>query len=250
MPRSFKIKQEQMAQNSEMLLCCLKNSITNTVYAKVFLQKEDYIVTRQPQNEARQDGVCFLKVLIDAYNSNTRSLTTKVRKQLAHLDIYMKDVARGDVTKLCTHTRSQLYELNAAGETTKDLVTNLISAMEKAPDAEFQRYFSTQVDLWSMKQKNWKEDGNDLMEDAELYYKKAKQTGKWGKKTSNIDTMYAFQATNVNGKRKHNEIEEDEEETNQSEIAALTAQLKEYNEAKKWEKESGTTPTYGRMHAR
>ena len=94
---------------------------------------------KQPQNEARQDGVCFLKVLIDAYHSNTRSSTTEVRKQLAHLDVYMKDVARGDVTKLCTHTRSLLYELNAAGETTKDLVTNLISALEKAPDAKFQR---------------------------------------------------------------------------------------------------------------
>jgi hypothetical protein len=55
--------------------------------------------------------------------------------------------------------------------------------------------------------------------------------------------MYAFQATKVdgkNGKRKHNENKEDKEETNQSEIAAFTAQLKEYNEAKKWEKESGT----------
>ena len=36
------------------------------------------------------------------------------------------------------------------------------------------------------------------------------------------------------------ESEEDDEEISQSEIAALTAQLKEYNEAKKWEKESGT----------
>jgi hypothetical protein len=230
----------RMAQNSEMLLCCLKNSITNTVYTKVFLQKENYTIMKQPQNEARQDGVCFLKVLIDAYHSNTRSSTTEVRKQLAHLDVYMKDVARGDVTKLCTHTRSLLYELNAAGETTKDLVTNLITALEKAPDVKFQRYFSTQVDLWSMKQKNWKEDGSDLMEEAELYYKEAKQTGKWGKKASNIDTMYAFQATKVDGKRKHDESEEDEEETSLSEIAALTAQLKEYNEAKKWEKESGT----------
>jgi hypothetical protein len=212
----------RMAQNSEMLLCCLKNSITNTVYTKVFLQKENYIIMKQPQNEPRQDGVCFLKVLIDAYHSNTRSSTTEVRKQLAHLDTYMKDVARGDVTKLCVHTRSLLYELNAAGETTKDLVTNLISALEKAPDAKFQRWFSTQVDLWSMRQRNWKEDGSDLMEEAELYYKEAKLTGKWGKKAPNIDTMYAFQETKDDGKRKHKTQYEDEEETDQTEISALT----------------------------
>jgi hypothetical protein len=231
----------RMAQNSEMLLCCLKNSITNTVYTKVFLQKENYTIMKQPQNEPRQDGICFLKVLIDAYHSNTRSSTTEVRKQLAHLDNYMKDVARGDVTKLCIDTRSLLYELNAAGETTKDLVTNLISAMEKAPDAKFQRWFSTQVDLWSMRQKNWKEDGSDLMEEAELYYKEAKQTGKWGKKASNIDTTYAFQATKDDGRRKHKTQYKDEEETSQSEIAALTTQLKQYNENKKWDKEKDAT---------
>jgi hypothetical protein len=84
----------QMAQNSKMLLCCPKNSITNTVNTKVFLQIENYTIMKQPQNEARQDGVCFLKVLIYAYHSNTRSSTTEVRKQLAHLDNYMKDVAR------------------------------------------------------------------------------------------------------------------------------------------------------------
>ncbi len=29
----------------------------------------------------------------------------------------MKDVAKGDITRLCSYTRSLLYELNAAGET-------------------------------------------------------------------------------------------------------------------------------------
>jgi hypothetical protein len=69
------------------------------------------------------------------------------------------------------------------------------------------------------------------MEEAELCFKEAKQTGIWDKKAANIDTMYAFQATKVDGKRKHNKNKEEDEETNQSEIAALTAELKEYNEA-------------------
>ncbi len=34
------------------------------------------------------------------------------------------------------------------------------------------------------------------MEDTELFYKEARQTNKQGKKLSNLDTMYAFQATN------------------------------------------------------
>ena len=51
--------------------------------------------------------------------------------------------------------------------------------------------------LCLVRKKDWKDDGSDLMEDAELYFKEAKSTGSWGKKTSNVDTMamYAFQAT-------------------------------------------------------
>jgi hypothetical protein len=74
-----------------------------------------------------------------------------------------------------------------------------------------------------MKQRNWRPDGSDLMEKEELYFKEAKQTGRWGKKAANIETMYALQATKDDGKRKHNDHEDDEKEINQSEIAALAA---------------------------
>ncbi len=38
----------------------------------------------------------------------------------------MRNIAKGDVSKLCEHTRELIYELNAAGETTNDLLSNLI----------------------------------------------------------------------------------------------------------------------------
>jgi len=225
------------AQNSEMLLCCLKNSITSRVYTKVYLQRDRYTIMKQPQNTTIEDGVCFLKVLIDAYHSNTRSSTTEVRRQLAHLGTYMKDVAKGDVSKLCSYARSLLYELNAAGETTHDLITNLICALQKAPDANFQRWFSNQIDLWSMKQRDWKEDGSDLMDEAELYYKEAKQTHRWGKKNTketDDEPMYAFQAYGEDGQHKSRSISRHPK--SKSEIAALTAQLKQYNKNIKWER--------------
>jgi hypothetical protein len=70
-----------------------------------------------------------------------------------------------------------------------DLITDLITAIQKAPDCNFQRWLSNQTDLWSVRQKDWKEDGSDLMEEAELYNKKARSTERWGKKSSNVDTM-------------------------------------------------------------
>ncbi len=95
------------AQNSTMLLTCLKNSITTTVYTKVYLQKPRYAITliRKPKNIEIEDGICFLKVV------NTRSSTVGVRKQIAHLDVYMRDVAKGDVSNLCAHTRSLFNQI-------------------------------------------------------------------------------------------------------------------------------------------
>jgi hypothetical protein len=55
------------AQNSEMLIQCLKASITRTVYNKIYLQREKYIILRKNTNEQVEDGVCFLKTIIDNY---------------------------------------------------------------------------------------------------------------------------------------------------------------------------------------
>ncbi len=101
----------------------------------------------------------------------------------------MKEVAKENISKLCSHTRSLLYELNAAGETTQDLILNLIMALQKAPGSNFLRLFSSQIDLWSMRQNGWKEDGSDLMEEGKLFYKEARQTNKWGKNSSNLEMI-------------------------------------------------------------
>ncbi len=173
--------------------------------------------------------------------------TVAVRKQIAHLDTYMKDVAKGDVSKLCAHTRSLLCEHNAAGESTLDLITNLIIALQKAPFTNFQRWFSNQIDLWSVRKMRWKEDGSDMMEEAELYFKEAKQTGTWGKKPSNVDTMYAFQGTKED--QYEDEVKEKDRKLltvreTQSEIATLTAQVKQFNENNKWARENDGTVIY------
>jgi hypothetical protein len=56
------------------------------------------------------------------------------------------------------------------------LLANLIEALKEAPDANFQRWLSNQVDLWSMRKLDWKQDGSDLMQEAEIYYLEAINT--------------------------------------------------------------------------
>jgi hypothetical protein len=47
------------AQNSTMLLTCLKASITNAIYTKVYLLKKTYVITliRQPRNLEIEDSL-------------------------------------------------------------------------------------------------------------------------------------------------------------------------------------------------
>jgi hypothetical protein len=219
------------AQNSEMMIQCLKASITRQVYNKIYLQREKYIIIRKNTNEQVEDGVCFLKTIIDNYHSNTRSSTKQIRKQLATLNHYMRNIAKGNVSKLCEHTRELIFKLNAAGETTNDLLANLIEALKQAPDSNFQRWLSNQVDLWSMRKLDWKQDGSDLMEDAETYYQEAINTHRWGKKSFKPDVQYAFKSTTSEDEWTQVQENNDESRGYKDEIKALTAQLKEYTTA-------------------
>jgi hypothetical protein len=103
----------------------------------------------------------------------------------------MRNVAKGDISKLCEHTGELIYELNAAGETTNDLLANLIKVLKEAPDVNFQQWLSNQVDLWSMRKLDWKQDGSDLMEEAEVYYQEAMNI--MGKKATKTQSSICFQ---------------------------------------------------------
>ena len=114
--QEYQNEARRRAQNAEMLLQCLKSSISKAVYARLHQLQYRYTVTREPEKEEIQDGVCYLKTLIDCYHVNTRSSTGEIRKKLAQLHLYMKHTAKGDVVQLCVYTRDLLAKLRAAGE--------------------------------------------------------------------------------------------------------------------------------------
>jgi hypothetical protein len=142
----------------------------------------------------------------------------------------MRNIAKGDVSKLCEHTRELIYELNATGETTNDLLANLIEALKEAPDSNFQRWLSNQLDQWSLRKIDWKEDGSDLMEEAEVYYQEAINTHRWGKKAYKPNVQYAFKATD-SGSETEEEVRKPAATSYEDTIKALSAQLEKYAKA-------------------
>jgi hypothetical protein len=80
------------------------------------------------------------------------------------------------------------------GETTVDLLTNLMEALKLAPNNDSQRWLKMRIDMWSTKQINWKQDGSNLMEEAEQYYQELRTTRAWDTRGKRPVT-YALSAT-------------------------------------------------------
>jgi hypothetical protein len=227
------------AQNAEQMLTCLQASISRTVYNRVQQLTQKFTIIREPEKEEIWDGVCYLKVIIDSYHVNTRSSTAQIRKRLAQLPMYMKQVAKGDVQNLCIHTRNLLDQLQAAGETTMDLLTNLMEALKLAPNGDFQRWLKTRIDMWSTKQIDWKPDGSDLMEEAEQYYMELKTTRNWGH-SGKTNEIYALQATEEyeeisNTNHTIDQVDKENGTATAMQILALATQFKK-QQKHKWEK--------------
>jgi hypothetical protein len=74
-----------------------------------------------------------------------------------------------------------------------------------------------------MRKLDWKQDGSDLMDEAEVYYQEAINTHRWGKKTHKQDVVYAFRT-----EESESEVAKQPSNSYEDIIKALTAQLKEY----------------------
>jgi hypothetical protein len=193
--QEFQNEAQRKAQNSRMLFYCITASISQSVMDKLSLKT--HLFTLQVRNKPVQDGVCMLKVLIDSYYASTRFNTIEIRKQLANLPTYMQTVARGDVTRLCEHTRKLNAELEASGEKTLDQVANVLAALEKAPNPVFQRWLEGRKNMWALKQTEWKEDASDLMDEAETFYLNLREGRSWKKPHDDRARAYAWKASDV-----------------------------------------------------
>ena len=85
----------------------LQNAITNKA---LFHQRERYTIFQTTLNTPRHDDILSIADLHNAYHQIPDSMTNGVRRQTAHLNIYVKDVAKRDVTKLHSYTRYLPFE--------------------------------------------------------------------------------------------------------------------------------------------
>jgi len=193
---AFQAVRDRRAQDSDMLFHCLSASITTKVRATVALEPSKYtlIINNGVVDEEVLDGVTYLKAIIDSTYTYSLSKTALARQALSSLDKYMEGLSNSSVTELCKHAKEKLQELQAAGETTHDLIVNLFKALAKAKDKVFRTRVQSWRDEWTSGKKTITQDCAAFLVEAENYYKDRVDLGEWLKLDDDQETIVLLKA--------------------------------------------------------
>ena len=153
----------RLAQDNRALYECLNNSLTMEGLAKVRINEAEYM----RGNPTLPSGLLFLKILIRESYLDSNATTSMIRTKLSNLDTYIGQVGN-DINKFNKYVQTLLEALNARGETTTDLLTNLFIGYAACSDKTFVKYIAD-------KQADYEEgkdlEPNELMVLADNKYK-------------------------------------------------------------------------------
>jgi len=112
--------QSRVAQDSIQMYRCLFASLTIEAQNRIAVWSDDYTVN------GIKSGALFLKVIVRESHADTNATTRKIRGKLMNLETEFAGV-NFDVTKLNSQVKIWVQQLQARGETTQDLLANLLS---------------------------------------------------------------------------------------------------------------------------
>jgi hypothetical protein len=160
-------------------------SLTTEAFNKVLLRDKDYQVNN------RKSGPALLKIIISESYIDTNATTKFTRESLSSLDTYIKTVD-SDIEKFNSYVKGLLRDLEARGETTHDLLSNLFKGYKAASDEKFVEYIQSKEDDY--------DDGDDtitathLMELAVNKYRTRIQANTWKTPTEAEEKIIALEA--------------------------------------------------------
>ena len=187
-------QETRLAQDNRALYECLNNSLTTEGLAKVRINEAEYMRGNPPL----PSGLLFLKIVIRESYLDSNATSSMIRTQLTNLDTYIAQVGN-DINKFNKHVQTLLEALNARGETTTDLLTNLFKGYAACSDKTFVRYISD-------KQAEYEEGRNfdpvELMVMAETKYKILKTKDIWEAPSDEETKLIALEARFAELKKK------------------------------------------------
>ena len=183
--------ESRRAQDDTQLFQCLFNSLTEAGRQKVLVWKKDFIISEPTQDIANQPcGSLLLKVIIRESHIDTNATTTAIRNKMSNLDDYIATIGQ-DITKFNAYVKSLVTSLEARGETSTDLLSNLFKGYKACSDKEFVLYIKTKEEKY---EEGEDIDINKLMLLADNKYKILVEKGAWDAPSAEEEKIIALQA--------------------------------------------------------
>ena len=172
-------------QNNYQLFVCLNNSVDDNTKRTLANEESIYAANGPPC------GTTYLKLLIQKAEVDTRATASYIRRNLTQLDIYMIKEAKIDITKFNEHVNDQLNTLATRGETSSDIIINLLTGYLACSDRKFIEYIEKCKDEY--------EDGENmtyqsLMRKAERKYQARIMSGEWNALSQEQEEIIALKA--------------------------------------------------------
>ena len=173
------------AQDSAQLYHCLMASLSRKGRERITPYKKDYTIN----NTINPSGVLFLKVILRESHIDTRATVRHIRAKLNSLPLYMPSI-QFNITAFNRYVLDLLEQLNARGEHTQDLLTNLFEAYKTVNDKDFQMFIKIKEQYY--------DEGNDidphhLMQLAQQKYRTLLGDKKWAIPTQEETKIVALQ---------------------------------------------------------
>mgnify|MGYP005846595275 CR=1 FL=1 len=180
------------AQNDYQLLCCLLASVDTETKKTMANESRAYTIAGVNANDpSNQSGLCYLKLLLQKAEADTRSVAAVIRGNLVQLPEYMANEAKQDIVAFNDYVREQMAALTSRGETSTDTLFNLFRAYLSCTDEKFTTYIQAYKDRY--------DEGDNvtietLMTKAEQKYKTMSLEQQWNKPSAEKEELIALRA--------------------------------------------------------
>jgi hypothetical protein len=130
---TFSGTQTRQAQNSSQMLVYLKGSLDDNFKLEVYMNASSYTLA------GVESGELFLMEIISLVNADTRATVGYLRESLSMLPAIVAKL-NNDIKAINKYINNQVDALNARGESSSDLMTNIFKAYATVQDKDFVRY--------------------------------------------------------------------------------------------------------------
>jgi hypothetical protein len=177
------------------------------VYAKVSKEANKYRYS--VNGEYIFDGPSYLMMIIELTYINTKANIMAARDNLSSLTEFMESLPDSNIETFNDYVKEQLETLEAGGESTTELITNLFKGYLRAKDDTFRKWVHIKKLEYIDGTYNINPNGMDFMNAARKHYKDLLLAKEWMKMDKKQQSILARQteieevkAQTAKGKRK------------------------------------------------